>query len=531
MLKISRRFSALLTDLRNSIYNMKGIAKAVFTLTSFTLVERVCGFIFKIYLSRAIGAVGMGVYSVALSFVFVLLTLITSGIPLVVSRETAKCSGKDCTSRLCSAALVIEIIASVGMCVIVLALSKPLSMLFADPKSMPLVLIMLPSVVFTAVYSAFRGCLWGQKKFTAVSLVELIEQIARIIICVILFTVVSSSTEMVALSMSLSCFVSAVACVIFYFAYKGKMKSPKGEIKPLIKTSAPISFTRAFSSANNYIIALVVPFLLISAGASNEQSMYIFGSAVGMALPLLFLPITITGSLAFVLIPTLSQAYAAKDYKTLTRQIETAIAFSVIVALMCYPAYYVLGEPLGVFIYDNIDSGKFLQSAAWLLVPLSAENITSSMLNSLDLEKKSLINYAIGSVVMFAILFAFYGRFTIEVFTYAFGASLIISTVLDVIDIKRRTKIKLSFIKNICIAAIPIYPAIMLTQWVFELLPIPVFFAMAVAAITGLCFVLLFCIVFGAFDISLLSVKRRAKTKKAKPKTKKEKDQKARITS
>ena len=58
---------------------MKGLAKSVLTITAFTFVERILGFFFKIYLSREIGAIGMGVYSVALSFFFVLLTLLTSG--------------------------------------------------------------------------------------------------------------------------------------------------------------------------------------------------------------------------------------------------------------------------------------------------------------------------------------------------------------------------------------------------------------------------------------------------------------------
>ena len=91
---------------------MKSMARAVITLTAFTVAERVLGFLFKIYLSREIGAVGMGVYSVALSFFFVLLTLLTSGVPLVVSKLTAKTSRTD-SARLCSAALIFETIVAI----------------------------------------------------------------------------------------------------------------------------------------------------------------------------------------------------------------------------------------------------------------------------------------------------------------------------------------------------------------------------------------------------------------------------------
>ena len=63
---------------------------AVFTLTLFTVLDRALGFGFKIYLSRELGAASLGLYQVALSFFFVLLTATTSGIPLVVSKMTAR---------------------------------------------------------------------------------------------------------------------------------------------------------------------------------------------------------------------------------------------------------------------------------------------------------------------------------------------------------------------------------------------------------------------------------------------------------
>ena len=68
----------------------KGIIKAVFTLSAFTVLERTIGFVFKIYLSRQLGSVSLGVYQVSLSVFYVLLGLVTSGIPLVVSKLTAK---------------------------------------------------------------------------------------------------------------------------------------------------------------------------------------------------------------------------------------------------------------------------------------------------------------------------------------------------------------------------------------------------------------------------------------------------------
>ncbi|MCM1368626.1 MAG: oligosaccharide flippase family protein [Roseburia sp.] len=499
------------------------MAKAVMTLTMFSVTERVLGFLFKIYLSREIGAVGMGIYSVALSFFFVLLTLLTSGIPLIVSKLTAKDGASS--GGACSAALVLEAVIALVISVPVLLLNKPIGALFAEKESMTLVLIMLPALLFSGIYSAFRGVLWGEKKFAAVSIVELIEQVARIVICVVLFLLIDDKLKAVALSMTGACAVSAAACALFFFCGKHRLRSPKTHLKPLIASSVPITLSRTTSSINNYIVAIAVPFLLMSSGLNSEQSMYIFGSCVGMALPLLYLPITLVGSLAFVMIPTLSQSYANGDKKSTRSQIENALKFSVIVAALVLPVYTALGDNLGTFIYNNTDAGMFLKKSSWLLLPLAFENIASSMLNSLDLEKKSLINYLIGAAVMYALSFAFYSRFTIDVYMYSFGISLIVSSVLDIIDIKRRTGIKLSFIKPAAICLAASYPAWLFTEYVSSIIPgtlLPIF----IAAAGGVCFMALAAVIFGAvdFDIAVKPKRNRARIKPrriAKPKARK----------
>ena len=490
---------------------MNSMTKAVLTMTAFSFAERTLGFLFKIYLSREIGAIGMGVYSVALSFFFVLITLLTSGIPLVVSKQTA--TNRTNSGGVCSAALVFELITALVICLAVVTFQSPIGSLFAERQSMTLVIVMLPALVFSGVYSAFRGVLWGEKRFVTVSAVELIEQIARIVSCVVLFYLFSDKTVAVSASMTVACFVSAVAVAIFYFASKHKLKSPKTHLKPLISTSVPITLSRTTSSINNYIIAIAMPFLLMSSGLNSEQSMYVFGSCVGMALPLLYLPITVVGSLAFVMIPTLSEAYAGHDKKSVCRQIENALSFSVIVAAIVLPAYLALSEPLGTFIYNNTDAGIFLKKSSWLLLPLAFENIASSMLNSLDLEKKSLINYLIGAVSMYAICFAFYSRFDMDVFILAFGLSLIMSSVLDVIDIKRRTGFKLSFFKPLLICLAGAYPAWLFSDYIYSIIPGTVM-PIIVAGIGGVCFSALCAVIFGAVDFDVNISRKKRKTRK-----------------
>lgn len=505
----------------------KTIVQAVLTLTVLTGIERALGFLFKIYLSRVLGPAALGVYQVALSFFLVLATLVTSGIPLIAAKMTAKFrAGGDKTSehKVTAAALIVNVAVSCVIVGIVLLLGKPARKLFADPLSVILLFLMLPAVLLSGVYAAFRGTLWGHKRYTTVSLVEMAEQVARIAITVLLFSLGFDKLKSAAAATSLSCLVSCLIVVICYFALKGKLADPRPMFKPLLQSGTPITMVRTSSSVINSLVALAVPFLLTYGGAmTNEQALAVFGSSVGMALPLLYIPITVVGSLAFVMIPTLSAAVATNDRESIHRQITSAITFSVFVAALFLPVYYVLGEPIGQIIYGDDVSGKFLSQAAWLLVPISVENITSSMMNSLDLERKSFINYLIGSVVMFGIMFASIGHFNITLYAVAFGVSLTVSTALDVIAIYRKTKVPLTFLTAFLKALFLIAPSIVLNKAFYIAFAfMPALWRVAVTACISLLFMTGLNFLFETFDLKALLGKKSSDTSKtvAKPKKK-----------
>lgn len=483
----------------------------------FTVLERTIGFVFKIYLSRTLGAVSLGVYQVALSVFYVLLGLVTSGIPLVVSKLTAKYLAekrpRDAHS-LAAAALIVGLCVAVATCLICFLLRNVLGGLFAAKQSMTLLLIMLPGSCFSAVYAALRGHLWGEERYVLVSIVEVVEQIVRIIVCVVLFSLGFDKLKSTALAMLLGCAISCLSCVIGYFSLKGKLAGPKGQFGCLIKSALPITAVKTSGSILNSVIALLVPYLLIGSGMNLAQAMSAYGVSVGMAMPLLYVPITVIGSLAFVMIPTLSTAKASGDGDSVKRQIENAIAFSITLAALFVPLFSELGKPIGVLVYDSEQAGSFLSFSAWLLIPIAVESITSSMMNSLDLEIKSLINYLIGSAALFAILLIFRGRFNINILAVAMGVNLTLSSILDIIDIRRKTNISFKFmfslVKSVCL----IFPAILINRWLYALFGfMPQLLRIVCAGSVAIAFMILLNIVFATFDISLLKGKKVRKKK------------------
>ena len=257
--------------------------------------------------------------------------------------------------------------------------------------------------MFNAIYSTFRGYLWGHSNFFGLCISELFEQVVRIIICVIMLAgalTMMDGAIVASASLTIACLFSAIFVTILFFVYGGRLSKPKGFSKELLKTSTPITGVRLASSLIQPIIAIIIPLRLVSAGMTSSEAMSLFGIAMGMTLPFLFIPSALIGSLGTVLVPDLSTAVAQKNTGHIKNRITTSVVITLFISCFFVPLYMGAGENIGLFFYDNALSGELLVSSAWIMIPIGITSITSSILNALGYEIKSLKNYVVGAVLM-----------------------------------------------------------------------------------------------------------------------------------
>lgn len=492
------------------------LVKAVFTLTAFSVVDRALGFIFKIYLSREMGAAALGTYQIALSFFFVLATLTTSGLPLITGKKTAAMLAEGRTrdaSSVVGAGLVVNCALSLLLAGGVLALSPVLPALLSGEEAVGLLLVMLPALLFGGIQAAFRGNLWGREKFFTVSFIELLEQIFRIVICVAMFTAGAGKTFAAVLSLVLAMGLSMAITIAVFFAGRGRVAAPGAQLRPLIAESAPISALRASSSLTGVLMATIVPFLFSVSGYTREESLAMFGAGIGMAMPLLYLPITVIGSLSYALIPELSRAAATGRRDEVRSRTETSIKFSVIVSAACMPMFYGVGEEVGMLLYGDAVAGEAIKLGTYLLIPIALESITSSMMNSLGMEKQGFVNYLIGTAVTVGVMFCFYGSFSVNAVCIAMFAGLVLSTALDISCIKKHTGISLSMFGTLFGACMLAVPCALLSEWTARLTQgAPAVAEIACGAAAGTAAMLALMWAFGLYDGFMLRGRRKKAT-------------------
>ncbi len=497
--------------------------KTVAIVTVFSVAEKFLGFLYRIYLSRTIGAEGIGLYQVALSVFALLLTISCSGTPVTVSRLMTKYQAEnrpDKVQKVITAGIAFTLLIAIPLCVIFFLLRGSLSFLFSDSHSVAIFLVVLPGLVFTSVYSVLRGVFWGQKDFLPYSVIELLEEVCMIIVGVILIsttTDVYKGSYYAGVAVLVSYLFSFTLASLTFFYRKNKLNNPKSEFKPLLKSALPVTAMRTANSLAVSLVSIILPMRLIASGLTSGQAMSLFGAAAGQALPLLFIPSTLTSAFTLVLIPEISENFYKKRGEYLKKDVEKAVKFTTLVSCLFIPVFIVCGEEIGILIFDSYNCGKYLSASAFLMFFIGLSGITTSILNSIGLEHKTLTFYVIsGALMLLSVWFLpqFVGIYALLVgFTFVYALTSILNLVLIA---KHCNKPK--YIKDLLTSALLIIPTIILGLMTEKLLIsiLGTTFTFLVCTAVLSVFYIALCFGFNLVEFDLLRVRfMRKKYRKA----------------
>ena len=443
---------------------MRKFFKTVAIVSIFSISEKILGFLYRIFLSRKIGSEGIGLYQVALSVFGLIYTLCCSGVPITVSRLMAKYNAlndKTRVQKVITAGLLLTLITTIPVCTLFFILGDKTAFLFTDQRSLKIFLVILPGLIFTCIYSVLRGVFWGNKDFLPYSIIELLEEICMIVVGIIL---VNLSTDVfqgafgAGVAVLISYLLSFALSVILFFIRKNKLKNPFSELPPLIRSATPVSAMRTASSLTTSLVSIILPLRLVQAGFSQTQAIKAFGYTVGQALPILTIPTTLIGSFTLVLIPEISENFYNNKHYYLKRDVEKAIKFTSVLTLLFVPVFFVCGEEIGVLLFGEYECGKYVTTTCFLMIFISISSISTSILNSMGQETKTMLYYLLGGVLMLACVWflpSVCGVYSLIVgFTCIYG----LTATLNLIAINKNCKLKpkyKGFLIRACLTALP----------------------------------------------------------------------------
>ena len=174
------------------------VALTASIVTGLSVAERGLGFLYRISLSRLIGAEGLGLYQVALSLFSLFLTIGTGGLPITVSRMISKSKAEKRPldeRRAVSAGVFLSLLLTLPVCLLLIPFGNKLTFLFTDERTFSVFRILLIGLCFSSLYAVFRGSFWGNKQFLLPSILEIAEESVMVIAGILLLQNVSSASS------------------------------------------------------------------------------------------------------------------------------------------------------------------------------------------------------------------------------------------------------------------------------------------------------------------------------------------------
>ena len=376
-------------------------------MTSIAVITRGISFIFKIFISRELGAEVMGLYQICFSVFSLFAAVAVSGIPVTISRITAETQalGDIKGQRAATTtALLISLMISMAVTTVFYSFPALASLFFTDERCTRLFLIILPTMLTSSIYAVIRSHFWGKQNYFVYSMAEAADEIIKVAACTLfiflMHNVISTEYSLAYAMLVSDCIVAALLIVVF-FKSGGRLAYPTMG-RQVVKSAAPLTITRLCGSMMGMFVSLALPAVLVGAyGLTSAEATAEYGRASGMVMPLLLAPSSVVGSLSVVMIPEIA-ARNAGGGNNLTSAIDRSTNFTCAVACAAFIAFAACGREIGSLLYADEKVGEQLSFAAFIVLPLSLNAITSTSLNSLGKENRTFISSVIGYVFLAA---------------------------------------------------------------------------------------------------------------------------------
>ena len=265
-------------------------------------------------------------------------------------------------------------------------------LMIRDANAGIIVLALIPAVLFGGVGSIPTGYLHACGRSWVSALSEIIEQLFKVGFVISVFYIFGaadkySGAAIAAAGISAGGIISFI--VIRLLTGKLPGKTDKSKISEMVRAAAPLTANRLIGSLLSMVTAIVIPLRLAAGGLSQSEALSIYGVLTGMAMPIVFLPSTITSAVCVVLLPDIARTRAYNNIPLLRSKIKRALFSIGGIALFSAVIISLLARPAGDILYNQPLAGTLMLALAPYTVVNGLTHISSTILNGLGYEGKT----------------------------------------------------------------------------------------------------------------------------------------------
>ena len=455
-------------------------------LSAFSIIAKVISALYRVPLTSALGAEGMGMYQLVFSIYALILALTTGGIPVAVSRLTSENNVLKKDSRVVLKNALISVVGtSVALAALLCVLAKYVAMLQGNESVTIGYYVIAPAVVFVGALSMFRGWFQGNNDIIPTAVSGLFEQVFKLAFGLTLAKILSKYGVIYgvigALSgVMISEFVALVYIVITYFS-RGKIyklndvEGADNDVrKTILKTSVVFAIAGFIIPFSQFIDGILIVNILKSSGEATSIATAKYGLYSGTVMSVVNMPVVLSVALSVALVPVISSATAKRNIDDIRKKGATAVKLTAAISVFAAVMMFAFSDKIIAVLYPRLNAVE-TETAIGLLritsftVPLNAlREIYASMIMAIDKTKKIIVNNSFSvalKISVTAICLIYFGVYGAAYGAIAFSA---VGVVLNARDFYALSGKNLKLVKNV--STIAVINAIMfLLAWAFDI--------------------------------------------------------------
>lgn len=421
----------------------------IVVLTFSNLVIGLIEFVFNLYLSRILGAEGLGLLSLVSPINCLFLSFMTEGLVVTISKLSAKHAHfRDYTAmnNTIKVATIFSFLWSLVLVGIVFFSADFIASRFlGDPSLRYPILATCPLMILMSISNIVKGHFLGLAKIKIPSLINISEKLLRfpILYCLIRFLLNHTGfppVTLVYLCYAIGEMQSVLFLLIYYKVTKPKpdkqfapaphaaekldLTTVKSVLSPLVKGAAPICLTQCLFEFVNAFSSVIVKSRLCAIGYSMSEALSLLGMYKGMVFPLASYPMILVGSICSIVVPRVSTMIASKKDRFAKRLLHRAMAAALIIGILTCILFWIFADEMGLFFYKRDDLGLMIRLAGLCAPLLFVTTTTTSLLISVGREGQSFRNCLFQQLLLLIGLLIFTGIPALNIYGYLLSIAL-----------------------------------------------------------------------------------------------------------
>lgn len=419
-------------------------------LTSTGFICRILGFFYRIFMSRTIGAEGLGIYNMVHPIFSICFAVCAGSIQTALSQYVAanQSRGKAVFKTGLVIAMGLSLVMAWGICSNAGFLAEKLLL---EPRCAPYLPVIAVSVPFAALHACISGYYYGMQKARVPAFSQVAEQVIRMGAVFLIAGIWLDSGREITVSLAvyghlIGEMASAAFCLFCmgFFPPAGGSKLKKAIPLSFVESAAPLMALALPLMGNRLILnvlgsaeAIWIPNKLMGSGLTNSEALSIYGVLTSMALPFILFPSAITNSMSVLLLPTVAQAQADGNEGRISSMISMSLRYSCYMGILCIGIFTLFGNQLGVSVFHDQNAGTFITILSWLCPFMYLATTMGSILNGLGKTSITFFQNVWAMVIRLAFVLFAIPRFGILGYLWGMLASELALALMCFLSVKR----------------------------------------------------------------------------------------------